>query len=170
LSAEARRTRRLEAERTPPPPPPGQREGARPHLLGRTEASKVSEIGLSNTELAAEEIRRLLCSDDPKEREKGVRLQGYTVAKVEPEKKEPEPKPVGDAPRAHSLVDLLELAAKAGLEVSEEAVIAAIRQGTLARDAERTVEHPSARQGFKLPKDVCPVLAAPAAGEAGSAG
>jgi hypothetical protein len=146
-SAEARAARRLEAEQAHSPPP-GEWEGAPPSLLGPTDAWKVSEPR-DLRQLSEDALVDLLKSPS-----QTARVQ---AAKVLHERSQPraEPEPVGDAPRAHSLVDLLELAAKAGLEVNEEAVVAAIRRGILARDAERAVEHPSERQGSRVANEFC---------------
>jgi len=81
-----------------------------------------------------------------------------------------EPEPPSGAARAHSLVDVLELAAKAGLAITAEEVIAAIRRGRVSPDAERAVEHASAADGLKVVNEPCDVPAAPAGDANGGGG
>jgi hypothetical protein len=150
-SAEARRLKALEERGTPPTT--GNEEARVPPQTWLRGAQKVSEPRDLH-QLSEDALVDLLKS--PSET---ARVQ---AAKVLHERSQPrpEPEPVGDAPRAHSLVDLLEFAAKAGLDVSEEAVIAAIPRGMLARDAERAVMDSSATPGLKVMNEPCDVPAA----------
>jgi hypothetical protein len=136
LAAEARARRRRAEQNPPPRPGGGSEEGRVSPPRGPAHALKVRE-DRDLRQLSEDALVDLLKS--PSET---ARVQ---AAKVLHERSLPrlEPEPVGDAPRAHSLVDVLELAARASLGVSEEDVIGAIRRGTLSRDAERSPSNPS---------------------------
>jgi hypothetical protein len=140
-SAEARAARRLEAEQAHSPLP-GEREGAPPSLPGSANASKVSEPRDLH-KLSEDALVDLLNSPSETAR--------VNAAKILHERSAPREEPVPDRqPRAHGLLDILRVAARAGLTVDEDSVLGALREGKAARDAERAVEDSSARAGLKV--------------------
>jgi hypothetical protein len=68
------------------------------------------------------------------------------------------------------LLDILRLAARAGLTVDEDSVLGALREGKAVRDAERAVENSSARTGLKVMNEADDVPAAATADAEGVGG
>jgi hypothetical protein len=159
-SAEARR---LRAEQPLPPAraggvggmPGGEQEGRVPSPERLQGASKVSEPRDLH-QLSEDALVDLLNSPSETARVSAARILHERSAPRE------KAEPKREAPRAHSLIDVLELAARAGLAISAEDVVAAIRRGELARDAERSVEPAFAAQGLRVVNEPCDVPAAPA--------